>query len=475
MKRISLIVLSLILTMCLFTGCGNSDPFINPGDDFDVNIDMNDEDYNQTATLTVGITADPAERTLIEAAGNGFKQLFPNVKVEPTVISGQDYSSAVLARIKGGSMPDLFYSSESEAFRFVSSDVFLNLKPYINAQKAQDPAWLDQFVPSALRLGQKGYNGDQYFIPRSSDRIVVHLNKKYITPALNDPDRPEKSVTVDTVKNGWTWDEFLKVCKNIRAYYDKKGWSVSNGRYIVDASLGWDPVLFSVFKSAGASFCDNKGNWTLDTAEMRAGMDMIRELVTEKIVAPYNGGGANYENGNGAMLIHSSSAISKYARYISNNGGEYDVVTFPIINGDSGVTGYGVPGYGIFAGIDEKKRDLAWQFLAYLMSEDGQNILAGAGMNTPSIRVDLQDYNTAKWGEGYRQYNLAATTYEQDRNYSETFFLHYPATQKTELINAVKKFVNNVMDYGAGMHPLMSNDDCISQAVKDLKKAAVVK
>ena len=114
MKRISLIVLSLILTMCLFTGCGNSDPFINPGDDFDVNIDMNDEDYNQTATLTVGITADPAERTLIEAAGNGFKQLFPNVKVEPTVISGQDYSSAVLARIKGGSMPDLFYSARAK-------------------------------------------------------------------------------------------------------------------------------------------------------------------------------------------------------------------------------------------------------------------------------------------------------------------------------------------------------------------------
>lgn len=476
MKKLVLITVCMLLALSAFAGCGGGVTKIeDPGDSYDVNIDMTDADYNQTATLKIGITADPAERELINKAAEGFSLLFPNVTITSEIISGNDYSSAVVGRYQAKNMPDLFYTSESESFRFISSKLYLNLNPYIKAHLAQDEHWLDQFVTSAMKLGQKDYDGDQYFIPRSSDRIVVHLNNKYIRPALEAADRPETSVDMSTVRNGWTWDEFMKVLANLRAYYDKQGWTAEKGRYLVDASLGWDPVLFSVFRSMGASFCDDNGNWTVDTPEMRAGMNLIRELVEKKYIARYNAGGANYENGSGAMLIHSSSAISKYAKYITDNGGEYNVVTFPIINGSSGVTGYGVPGYGIYAGIDKGKRDLAWQFLLYIMSYDGQNALASAGMNTPSIRTDLQDFNTAAWGEGYRQYNLSATNYEPERNYSETFFLHYPATQKNELINAVKKFVNNVMDYDTGLNPLVTDDKCITDAIADLKKAAVVK
>jgi len=50
--------------------------------------DMTDDDYNQTATLTVGVTADPYETDLVNALGAAFKQLFPNVTIEPVRISG---------------------------------------------------------------------------------------------------------------------------------------------------------------------------------------------------------------------------------------------------------------------------------------------------------------------------------------------------------------------------------------------------
>ena len=52
-----------------------------------------------------------------------------------------------------------------------------------------------------MKLGQKNYSGAQYFIPRSSDRIVTHLNMKYVKAALEWDGRPDKSVTLDTVKN----------------------------------------------------------------------------------------------------------------------------------------------------------------------------------------------------------------------------------------------------------------------------------
>lgn len=471
MKKVMLFGLALVIAMFGFTGCTLTKVPEDPGSDYDVNIDMTDEDYNQTAELVIGVTPDAYESNLINEAAKGFKELFPNVKITPEKITGADYATAVVGRFQGNNMPDIFYTSETESFRFISGGLYLNLKPYIKAHTAADAEWLNQFVPEAMKLGQKDYNGDQYFMPRSSDRIITHLNTKYINAALTSENRPDKSVTPEIVKNGWTWNDFLKVCQALRAYYNSQGWTAAGGRYILDATFTWSPVLFSLFKSNNASFTNDSGEWTLDSQETKNTISMIRQLVTEQIIAPTDGGGANYENGNGAMLFHSSSAITKYAGYLKE---DYDVVTFPVINGESGVTGYGVPGYGIYSGISANKRDLAWQFLNYVVSLEGQNTLAKAGMATPSVRTQLQDPQTSEWGKEYRHLNLEATVYEGKRNYSETFFLNFDATVKNALLGASSKFVSNITTYTGGEFSF-SAEKCISQAIADLKKASIVK
>ena len=182
------------MTVVGFASCGGPRPSDNSSDDanYEANIDMTDEDYNQTAKLTIGVTADPYESELVNALGKAFNQIFPNVTVEPVRISGTDYASAVIGRWQAKNMPDIFYTSESESFRFISSKLYLNVEPYIKAEtEAYTPAdenapatWLEQFVPEAMKLGQKNYDGAQYFLPRSSDRIVTHLNMSYIKPAL---------------------------------------------------------------------------------------------------------------------------------------------------------------------------------------------------------------------------------------------------------------------------------------------------
>ena len=57
-------LLAMVLALCLalgtlaLTACGGGQDYVDPGDDYDVNIDFSDEDYQQTATLTVGVTVD---------------------------------------------------------------------------------------------------------------------------------------------------------------------------------------------------------------------------------------------------------------------------------------------------------------------------------------------------------------------------------------------------------------------------------
>ena len=473
MKKFVTVLLSLLLAASVLAGCGGGNKFVNPGENYDANIDMTDDDYNASMTLKVGVTAEPIERELIKEAAKGFQEIFPNVKIETDTISGVSYTQAVKQRHTAGNMPDLFFTSESESFEFISNGIFLNLQPYVKAQLAQDPAWKDQFVESALKLGQENFDGVQYFMPRSSDHVVIHLNMTEIRPALEDPDRPDKSVGVETIRNGWTWEEFLKVCANIRAYFDSHG---KGAGYLIDHNFTWNPVMFSVLKSCGVSICDEQGKWTVNTPEMQSVITLVRELVEKRYIARYNGGGANYEQGYGAMLIHSSSSIARYADTLTELGKEYELVTFPVINGEQGVTGYGVPGYGIYAGIDAKKRDIAWQFLSYLCSPEGQDRLASKGMVTPSVRKDRQDPATSKWAEGYTQYNLAAATYATERDYSESFFVKFPSTQKNSLVAAVAKFMSDIMDYNVALTtPVKTASSCISALEKDLQKAAIPK
>ncbi len=474
-KTIVSLFLAFVMALSLFSfvACrgGNSD-FNNPGDDYDANIDMTDDDYNQQATLTVGVTADPYESELIKAVAEGFKNIFPNVKIETVRISGNDYVSEVDKRFNAGSMPDLIYTSESESFSFISSEYFLNLEPYIRLETERNAEFEAQFVQEAWKMGQENYNGSQYFLPRSSDRVVTHLNKKYTVPAIAawNENHPEEKLPEDIIKNGWTWDDFLKVCAALREYYDSQGWTISKGYYLVDHTFTWAPIMFSLFKSNGASIADGT-TFTFDNEGTVKTAEMIRNMIEKGYIGHSSTGGANYENGNGAMLFHSSSAIAKYKNYIKEN---YDIVTFPLINGTSGVFGFGVPGYGIYAGIDESKRDLAWQFLSYIVSYEGQEYLAKAGMNTPSVRMDLQDYETASWGEGFRDLNLEATVWQPERNYSETFFLNFPASKKQILVNTLSSFINEIMTYEGtaigSMKPSYTIDSCIDECLKDLNK-----
>lgn len=468
MKKNLISILLAIVLMLTFTACISQREIENPGDDYEVNVDMTDEDYNQTATLTVGVTADTFESDLIKALAVGFNELFPNVTIEIVRITGQDYIVEVDKRVKNQVLPDIVYTSETESFSFISSGYFLNLKPYINAMKTNDPTFEDQFVAEAWKMGQKNYDGDQYVIPRSSDRIVTHLNKTYTDPAIAywNKNHPDQQLATDIIKNGWTWDDFLDVCAALRAYYDSQGWTVNSGRYLVDHTFTWSPIMFSLFKSMGVEICDESGNWTFNSQQMTDMVEMLRDLVEKGYIASSTSGGANYENGNGAMLFHTSSAITKYNTYI---GEGYDIVTFPVINGEKGVFGFGIPGYGINAEIAAEKRDLAWQFLNYVLMQEGQDRLAEAGMHTPSIRKDLSDYNTAKWGEGYRNLNLEATIWEGERNYAEDFFLSFDASKKTMLVGEFSSFMSDILSYSGGK-PDYTIENCIEVLTANLNK-----
>lgn len=465
MKKFILLLLALVMAIGTFAGCGgNNDSSSEENVEVKIDTDFDDDFYNQTTTLSVAYR-DLADRDYIKALEVGFKEMYPNVTVNPVQISG-DYVAMVSSAVRRGKFQDLFFTSETELPIFMSNGALMNLKPYIEAEKVAHPGWIDEFIDTALSIGQENYNGDQYFIPRSSDRIVTHLNMKYIKSL------PEETQAL--VKNGWTWDDFLTVAKAIRKQLNDDGNTASGkGRYVLDASFSWGPVMLSLFKSNEASIYEN-GEWTLNNEGTKKTLQMINELVDEEIIPVGAQDKADYAMGYGAMFFHSSSAIMNKKKELDATDDpkdEYNCVTFPIINGEKGVIGYGVPGYGIYKG--SPNRDLAWQFLKFMMSKDGQNILGKAGVKTPSIRKDLQDAEDAEWRKGLEGVNLEAATWEPQRNYSETFFWNFPPSTRASLSGDIGTLISRATARPNGNTP--NFDDCIQDAIKNLKAHSVVK
>ena len=122
----------------------------------------------------------------------------------------------------------------------------------------------------------------------------------------------------------------------------------------------------------------------------------------------------------------------------------YDVVTFPIVNPENPKVGAGVSGYAISSTC--QNRDIAWKFLKFITSKEGQNCIADAGMNFPSIRKDMSDPINPEnhWGVGYENYNMSAYTWASDNNYiAPTIFTLIKPGRSLDLVDSIKVMINN--------------------------------
>ena len=123
-------------------------------------------------------------------------------------------------------------------------------------------------------------------------------------------------------------------------------------------------------------------------------------------------------------------------------GDSYDIVTFPLI-GDDPHIGAGAAGYSIYAG--SKNRDIAWKFLSFMISKDGQNALARAGLTLAPLRADMQDPNLNDWGKGNENINMAAYTWRPELNYATSWQLPFPSGMQQDLLDTMENMVFNYL------------------------------
>lgn len=331
-----------------------------------------------------------SEMMLIKKVGDAFEQKMAkegvNVKVGYKTVNISSYNSDMLKQWNSENLADVIYTYDNYASKWSKKGVFENLDDYFTSSNF-DFTLYDEYAFNSA----KTYNGSIYYAPRTYDQPVIYVNK----------DLFEKfNVEVPSAEN-FTWTKLMDVCAKLRAAMDKE----ANASVLrpLDVNFKWEPVYNAFVKSFGGYIYDAETD-TIgfnDEGTVKA-FEKIREMMDLNYIPATTGGGAGlFTSKKAAMYIMSRPSVSGLETRNMKN-----VAFLPMPEFDSEFTGmsdnesywcYGTTGYAINSRSD--KKELAWKFLQFVMSEEGQNIISATGANVPIIKSMQTDPN-ATWKTG---------------------------------------------------------------------------
>lgn len=453
MKKILSFALTLLLALGVATGCGAPTGNNSVSKPSEVNLHP---DENVTATLRVAVENYTAEKKIISEIGEILTAKYPNVTVKIETISG-GISSQYATWFRNKNVPDILVNNSFDMFTLSDKGLLSDLTPYLEAEAADPESTFDinDYYESYIKMGQANFDGEQYMIPRSADRVVCHYNKAIFKAA---------GVDMSLVRNGWTWDDFMTVCATLRKYYDSQ--DSMKAYTLVDPYFTWEAVYNPIFESYGVEYYDENGEVALESDATENALKFIKSIIDNKYASRPSVEQAGMAGNKGCMLFHSQAAslmateLSVYYPDAEKVSDYYDVVTMPVIPGHEKI-GCGAAGYSVYDGSENK--DLAWQFLKILLSKEGQNIMADSGSNYVPVRKDMADYTNPEnhWGKGYEDLNLSAYTYncgagdDPDWNCYTTYIARkapkYASSVGSALSTLIANYCNGVADYATSI------------------------
>lgn len=291
-----------------------------------------------------------------------FKQKHPGIDLKASAIPSDnwaDFFNKVSTKIAGGDAPDMIQVATEGQRLFASKQLLEPLDPYIAKDKSTIDAYLADLDPNLVKWNKEhsSIGGKTYYLPGEFNPMCVWYNTKLFTKAgLDEPD-PE-----------WTWDDFRKACKQIKARTGQWAYNAT-GDYFV-CVMPW------LVTNGTSTFDDAWSKPTFDSPAAVEAAEFLRGLVVDKLSPPPGG------------TFDRDVAMSqdKLAMY---GGGRWPIVALKANKADKKVaivpwpkkvrqgSPIGWNGYPILK--SSKHKDDAWTFIKFLISTEGVRYFAEIG------------------------------------------------------------------------------------------------
>ncbi|QQA44461.1 ABC transporter substrate-binding protein [Pelagovum pacificum] len=305
---------------------------------------------------------DPPEIAVWEQLVSDFQETHPDISISVEVADWDSYWNKLRVTTAGGDAPDIFAMDAPVYPDWQSRGTLLNLQPYIDA----DPGALDGVYegPLSSYALEDGYYG----MPRDFQTIVLYYNTAMFDEA--GLDYPDDSWTLDDLRAA---AEALTIDKDGDGTIDQ--WGIGTEAW--DMEPFWGPVVYGY----GGDIISEDGSTTLLTEgaapEAFAYVQGLFDdglIMSEEDLDSYGWDGLYA--GVAAMAFSGHWVVPAYSEL------DFDWAVAPFPAGPEGRATL-VNSAGIVASSSTEYPDEAWEFISYVISEEGQSTLAQLGFAIP--------------------------------------------------------------------------------------------
>ena len=391
-------------------------------------------------TLVIAVT-DSNERKTLEVFINNYKKIPGNEnKKFKKVLMAEGYETYIDKAFRDEDLADVVSVYDYNCEYFANADIDgrgTSLLQPVSELMKRDGIKEDDFFASIIEMTKcKSNSQDMYWVPRDYNKVVCAYNKKMFDAA-----------ELEYPKKDWTWSEFVAVCEQLKAKSDEiksKYWNAGTF-FPVDLNLNFMAVHYPMLESYDVKLIDKeKGTCFGDKMnEAKAAWGKFLSMVDNKL-SPVPGAEIPFVSKQAAMMFMVRPDLPKY---VANLGEDtIDFVSLPTYEdldsqNKTSYIGMGCTGYGITTACPDSKKELAWDFLKYIISEEGQNSFSEAGSGIPCLKKLATDENATfkKYlvTDSYKPNHSAFTDYPE-RDVPMNFLKGFHVDKQIEIYNFIK-------------------------------------
>ena len=510
MKKIgALVVAGMTLASLCFAGCGGDE---GPG--------TVTADYY---TIKIACQSEDSEKEVLLALKAEYEKKYPDRKIEVTSFTGKDFESYMLGLAQNlASSPNIIWTSDSYHGRW--DEYFTDLRPFYEASAETDYSlYYETMLDTAATNGEfrptKNYtnptgtfnrekdansDGKEHY-SEHSDYGLYYAPRDYNKPALlcnvalfKELDaqyeeyfgKPEQTTEerLNEIVAGNNWDdiddlfEFSKMIAvrideivahatslgvtgaKKKAYWDNKS--------TVNLKLNWEPSYATLLTALGDETIIAEDG-SLDLASHTELLtDLHAKLHPADVKHLSYGGGddTDFSAGYTFMKVVSRPVVLGYNNTFSQTYGKDSLqcIQFPVTKIAAGNSGYAINNYYHEAGISVKGvyksyDELSWEFIKYIITEEGQEVAGKTGNNIPVLKT-LRDSEDAAWRNVAGLEKMNHDAWVAGEELKQDWFYVYKAQARTGLRLQMQNFFTNFQKQNYGEGDLQA---LITQATKN--------
>lgn len=352
-------------------------------------------DRSDPNTLTIGVSNNTSEINIINTFRTAYMKENPDVKIEIVRITGS-FDNTIVRLIRSEDLPDVIQVYDFSAQYWTDSGLYYPISDYMTRDNISE----ENYFASVVAMAKSGTDGQMYWAPRDYNKVIVCFNTAIFDAAGIFPGDELYP------RDDWTWSDFVDTCEELKSKTEDilraTGQQIF---YPVDMNLNWEAVYYPAIRSFGGDLYDISGEGITalkNLGGIEQGFDTLLSLADEGLAVEPTQTGSPFPSRQCAMMFAVRPNVVSYANSLkdANGNSTIDFVSMPAFEGvETSYIGMGCTGYAITSQCAEEKRELAWSFLKFVMTESGQDSFCRSGAGIPVLRKMADDPDAA-----FRQY-----------------------------------------------------------------------